>query len=136
MSGGSKQSFKATDFLVGIMVFMLAVRSPPSIHISNLLLEIGHFTGGGDPGGDFFVSPGEPVFWLHHTQVDRVYTIWQQQDLANRQFAFEGTITFNNDPPSRNGTLDDWLDIGILGEQVKTRDIMNTVGNGLCYIYV
>jgi hypothetical protein len=25
----------------------------------------GHFTIGGDPGGDFFVSPGDPYFYLH-----------------------------------------------------------------------
>lgn len=31
----------------------------------------GHYTIWGDPGGDFYVSPAEPVFWLHHGQVDR-----------------------------------------------------------------
>jgi tyrosinase len=25
----------------------------------------GHYTGGGDPGGDFFASPGDPYFFLH-----------------------------------------------------------------------
>ena len=25
----------------------------------------GHYTIGGDPGGDFFVSPGDPYFFLH-----------------------------------------------------------------------
>jgi tyrosinase len=25
----------------------------------------GHFTTGGDPGGDFYTSPGDPIFWLH-----------------------------------------------------------------------
>lgn len=33
----------------------------------------GHFTGGGDPGGDIFASPGDPVFWLHHGQIDRTW---------------------------------------------------------------
>jgi tyrosinase len=118
------------------MAFMLAVcHITLALHCSNSYF-IGHFTGGGDPGTDFFTSPGEPVFWIHHAQVDRIWWIWQNQDLANRQYAFEGTITLDNDPPSRNGTLDDWLDIGVSGAPLKTRDIMNTVSNGLCYIYV
>src|SRR3954471_21509561 len=25
----------------------------------------GHFTTGGDPGGDFYTSPGDPIFWTH-----------------------------------------------------------------------
>jgi len=32
----------------------------------------GHFTFGGDPGGDIFSSPGDPLFWLHHGQIDRM----------------------------------------------------------------
>ena len=27
----------------------------------------GHFTIGGDPGGDLFASPGDPMFFLHHS---------------------------------------------------------------------
>jgi tyrosinase len=30
----------------------------------------------GDPGGDFYVSPGDPAFYLHHGQIDRLWTIW------------------------------------------------------------
>jgi tyrosinase len=30
----------------------------------------------GDPGGDFYVSPGDPAFYLHHGQVDRLWTIY------------------------------------------------------------
>lgn len=45
----------------------------------------GHFTIAGDPGADSFISPGDPAFYLHHSQVDRVYWIWQMLDFANRQ---------------------------------------------------
>jgi len=45
----------------------------------------GHFVIGGDPGGDPFISPGDPAFYLHHAQVDRVYWIWQMLDFQNRQ---------------------------------------------------
>ena len=30
----------------------------------------------GDPGGDLFTSPGDPAFFLHHGQVDRLWTLW------------------------------------------------------------
>ena len=33
----------------------------------------GHYTIGGDPGGDFFSSPGDPVFYFHHGMIDREY---------------------------------------------------------------
>src|SRR6266536_5037090 len=70
----------------------------------------GHFTVGGDPGGDIFTSPGDPAFWLHHAQIDRTWWIWQNQDIQTRLNAISGTITLNNSPPSRNGTLYDVID--------------------------
>ena len=36
----------------------------------------GHFTIGGDSGKDPFVSAGGPIFYQHHAQVDRLWTIW------------------------------------------------------------
>jgi len=61
----------------------------------------GHFTMGGDPGSDPFISPGDPAFFLHHSQIDRVFWIWQLLDLPNRQvcvFSFFGLLFFL--PPS------------------------------------
>lgn len=40
---------------------------------------------GGDPGSDFYFSPGEPAFYHHHQQLDRLYFIWQNLDWENRQ---------------------------------------------------
>ena len=48
----------------------------------------GHYAIGGNPGGDVFVSPGDPAFYLHHAQVDRMYWLWQAQDFAHRQVRF------------------------------------------------
>ncbi len=45
----------------------------------------GHFIMGGNPGSDPFVSPGDPAFYLHHAQIDRVYWIWQMLDFENRK---------------------------------------------------
>ena len=96
----------------------------------------GHYGVGGDPEGDFIVSPGDPIFYLHHAQIDRVWWIWQQQDLDTREFAISGTRTLMNRPPSANGTLDDLLEVGVLGESKTIRDMMSTVNGPLCYIYL
>lgn len=53
----------------------------------------GHYTIGGDPGADPFISPGDPAFYLHHGQIDRVWWIWQMLDFPNRQVStFRGTM--------------------------------------------
>ncbi|KAI0533821.1 hypothetical protein GGR58DRAFT_94654 [Xylaria digitata] len=95
----------------------------------------GHFTIAGDPGSDFFFSPLEPVFYLHHGQIDRMYFIFQNLDWVNRQ-TMAGTITMMNQPPSRNGTLDDVLDISPVGGSFKYRQLLDTVGGSpFCFVY-
>ena len=99
----------------------------------------GHFTIGGDPGGDFYTSPGDPAFWLHHSMIDRVWWIWQMQDLDRRLLEVSKTMTMDNMPPSRNGTLDDLSGMGVLGQDYKVRELMSTMGGmggKLCYVYV
>ncbi|KAK4194155.1 hypothetical protein QBC40DRAFT_321258 [Triangularia verruculosa] len=98
----------------------------------------GHYTIGGDPGGDFYTSPGDPAFYLHHTMIDRVWWIWQIQNLDKRTKEVSMTRTMNNFPPSANGTLDDLSGLGVLAPDVKVRDLMNTMGGldgKFCYIY-
>ncbi|KAK5630655.1 hypothetical protein RRF57_006370 [Xylaria bambusicola] len=95
----------------------------------------GHFTIAGDPGGDFYFSPLEPVFYLHHGSIDRMYWIWSQLDWAKRQ-TMAGTITMMNQPRSRNGTLDDVLDIKPVGGSFKFRELLDTVGGTpFCFVY-
>lgn len=95
----------------------------------------GHFTIGGDPGGDLFTSPGDPAFFLHHANIDRVWWIWQNLDLEKRQYAIAGTITVNNQPPSRDTSLDDIMDLGVNAGPITIRDGMHTLGGPYCYIY-
>ncbi|KAM7187605.1 hypothetical protein V8F33_011161 [Rhypophila sp. PSN 637] len=96
----------------------------------------GHFIIGGDPGGDPFISPGEPAFYLHHGQIDRLYWIWQALDFPNRQNV-HGSNVFMDIFPSANTTLDDIIDISPLAPPVKIRDMMNTLGGTpLCYVYL
>ena len=65
------------------------------------------------------ISLSEPYFYLHHAQIDRMYWIWQNQDLAARQNAIGGTITLDNEPPSRNTTLEDIIEFLIVEKLVK-----------------
>ncbi|KAF3930659.1 Tyrosinase [Dactylella cylindrospora] len=96
----------------------------------------GHFWVGGDPGGDFSASPGDPYFYLHHAQIDRTWWIWQNQDPKVRYKAVGGTITILNTPPSRNATLDDPLDLGINAPVITIGDALSTIDGPFCYIYV
>ncbi|KAF2822486.1 Di-copper centre-containing protein [Ophiobolus disseminans] len=99
----------------------------------------GHFTIGGDAGTDFFNSPSDPGFFFHHGMIDRVWWIWQNQDLEKRRNQLGGTITFNDNPPSRNGTLEDVLTLGSILEgefpNITNGDAMSTIGGPFCYVY-
>lgn len=59
-----------------------------------------HFFGHFQMGGialDVFASPSDPVFWLHHAQVDRLWTIWQSTgDPEGRREQVWGTQTTGN----------------------------------------
>lgn len=58
------------------------------------------------------------------------------QDPDNREYSISGTRTLMNIPPSANGTLDDLLEVGVLGESRTLRDLMSTVDGPLCYAYL
>ena len=56
-----------------------------------------HFSGHATVGliaFDAYASPVDPVFYLHHAQVDRMWTIWQnKEDQAARKLMTSGTET-------------------------------------------
>lgn len=39
----------------------------------------GHYSIGGDPAMDLYVSPAEPAFWLHHGMIDLTWWAWQSK---------------------------------------------------------
>ncbi|KAI5863699.1 Di-copper centre-containing protein [Durotheca rogersii] len=96
----------------------------------------GHYTIGGDPAGDVFVSPGDPVFYLHHGMIDLVWSSWQFLDFKNRRDALSGTGTFLNAPPSPDTTLDDIIDLGYAGGgPVTVRELTSIIDGPFCYTY-
>jgi tyrosinase len=107
----------------------------------------GHFTISGDPGSDFYVSPGDPAFWLHHSMIDRVWYIWQSQDMANRLQVIAGGKSMMGGFPGGPGgggggagqaTLEDVVDMEVLnvdGKSRKIRELVSTVDGPFCYVY-
>jgi tyrosinase len=76
------------------------------------------------------------VFFVHHGQVDRVWAIWQGLDPVNRQYAIAQTNTYFNMPPSANTTLNDTVNLGFAGGEVKEiGQLMSTIEGDFCYIY-
>ncbi|KAG7291946.1 hypothetical protein NEMBOFW57_001975 [Staphylotrichum longicolle] len=95
----------------------------------------GHFTIAGDPGGDFYTSPNDPAFWLHHGMIDRTWTIWQSQDLGARTQVIAGGTSMMGFG-SRQQSLDDLVDLGVVADKVyKIRDLVSVVDGPFCYVY-
>jgi tyrosinase len=89
----------------------------PDIHIFRPLLErsmhpLAHATIGGELS-DLFTSPGDPAFFFLHSQVDRLWSIWQSVDYKTRTDGLDGTRTFHNGkflkPPYPSDKLVDQL---------------------------
>ncbi|KAI1331377.1 hypothetical protein F5Y16DRAFT_422923 [Xylariaceae sp. FL0255] len=100
----------------------------------------GHYTLGGDPGRDVYVSPGDPAFYLHHSMIDRTYWIWQNLGGPEARFSgttgLSGTNTFLNSPPSANTTYEDFVEYGYAaGPPRQIKDLMRTTSGPFCYIY-
>lgn len=95
----------------------------------------GHFTMGGD-SADLFSSPNDPIFFLHHAMVDRLYWVWQALHPKVAKDIF-GTITILNMPPSRDALKTDILNLGVLAPSINIADALDTLGNSpFCYIYL
>jgi tyrosinase len=95
----------------------------------------------GAEGADPFSTTNDPAFYLLHAQIDRMWAIWQGQDIKNRLNALDGTTTFFGIPlliaptePTRNATLDDVMDLGLKGK-FTLRQGMSTTSDGRCFIY-
>lgn len=120
---GSFQDFMQGPFEYGVPEY--------GIHAS------AHYMVGGDPGGDFFTSPGDPFFWFLHAEIDRIWWIWQIQDFGECVNQIAGTFTAHNKPPSPELTLDDVVELGVLdgSKGIKIRDAVDTMGGPFCYLY-
>lgn len=99
----------------------------------------GHYGVGGTHGvlSDPFASPSDPLFYLHHANIDRVWWSWQKKDLNKRLKDISGPVIladWNNDL-GPNTTLQYQLDLGYSNGKAKVADTMDIKGGLLCYDY-
>ncbi len=95
----------------------------------------GHY-GVGGAMFDFFASPGDPVFFLHHGNLDRLWDKWQAMEPATRRFQYNGTSTIlntNATPEVSNSTK---IAFSVLGSDVTLKDVADPAAGPYCYCYV
>ena len=105
---------------------------------------------------DAYASASDPAFYLHHAQVDRMWTIWQGLNPQNRLTQVYGTGTAINGefqfiwslkriirvngwsvvPPSPNVTLDTGLDFGVLAPGEPVGNMVSSIDGPFCYMYI
>lgn len=94
----------------------------------------GHFSIGATLQ-DLFGSSQDPAFFLHHSQIDRLWAKWQDADDANRRNALNGTSTILNPPGAVPVTLDMMMEFGYLDAPRPVHEVMSPLANGFLYIY-
>ncbi|KAF5609119.1 Tyrosinase [Fusarium pseudoanthophilum] len=78
-----------------------------------------------------------PIFFLHHTQIDRLWSLWQEEDPKARTMEFAGYKTqdqFDGTKPLP-ASLEDTLLMNGLADDMKVKDLMGTQSSLLCYSY-
>ncbi|KAH8199483.1 hypothetical protein TruAng_006359 [Truncatella angustata] len=116
-----------------------------SLGISAMSLHGGGHLGVGGGIGDMsntYSSPSDPLFWLHHGGLDKMWNEWQRNDWATRRFDIGGPDTqwaypfnFFGDIPYKNVTLEFVMDFGQIGNSTKIKEVMDTQQQ-LCYTYI
>ena len=106
-----------------------------NVTAGNLGLHLGaHFTVGGT-ASNLFVSPQDPIWYLLHGYLDKLYTEWQLKNPSAAR-GVSGTETFQNTPPSANVTADSCLpDWGYFSGSLPLYELLDTTSGPLCYRY-
>ncbi|KAK6342348.1 hypothetical protein TWF718_007750 [Orbilia javanica] len=151
----SQNQTKITLQAPNFYAFDVIVEGGPSFEASGVHGG-GHYGIGGTLGtmGDLYISPGDPAFWLHHANLDRVWWSWQKLNYPARLTDFGGPSCLmdyyvpGQTQKCANATLDIVLDLGyadLVKRNVKTgynttkeikvtvEDVMNI--RNMCYDY-
>jgi tyrosinase len=102
-----------------------------------------HLMVGGDMQ-DAAHSSNDPMFYLHHGQLDRLWALWQKADPANARAFGGGSVPAilsadlhkkfpAGSPPNVN--LDTVMPNDNYGDRSKVKDVIDTQGGYLCYVY-
>ncbi|KZZ99247.1 putative domain, di-copper centre [Beauveria brongniartii RCEF 3172] len=84
--------------------------------------------------GDFYYleSPNDPVFFLHHTNLDRLWANWQAEK-PSRKLEYNGRAS--KDDTKAAASVNDVLGMKGLGPDLAVKEVMNTQSGILCYRY-
>ncbi|CZR52293.1 related to monophenol monooxygenase (tyrosinase) [Phialocephala subalpina] len=98
-----------------------------------------HSAGHGGTGGvmiDVAASPGDPMFFMHHTYLDRIWWQWQQINATSRLYGMGGNTTTSEPATGWVTTTLDYVlsSYGII-PNVTIDEVMNIQGGYLCYEY-
>ncbi|KAL4862790.1 hypothetical protein BDV12DRAFT_207005 [Aspergillus spectabilis] len=85
--------------------------------------------------GDLWAAVADPAFFLHHTNLDRMWALWQERDESTRRVALNGSSGIYNSPDWPEVTLDTPMVFGELDEVRYIRDMMDPMDGVLCYRY-
>ena len=78
----------------------------------------------------------DPLFFLHHAQIDRLWWLWQQQDVQKRSHEFSGPVASKDQGlTSEQADLHDTIKVLGLAEDVSVDQVMITQSDLLCYKY-
>lgn len=78
-------------------------------------------------------APLDPLFMLHHTNLDRLYWLWQQRQPQKRLEEYSGKRV--SDDVLKSASVYDHLDFGDLGPSTTIGETLDTQHGQLCYSY-
>ncbi|KAK1842747.1 tyrosinase central domain containing protein [Colletotrichum chrysophilum] len=84
-----------------------------------------------------FTATNDPVFFLHHAQVDRLWWLWQDHDPKGRLREYFGPSEnfLGEHHQNMESHSKDVLPMGGLVSDGKVEDYLSTSGGHLCYTY-
>jgi len=77
----------------------------------------------------------DPIFFVHHAQIDRVWWYWQQLQPTQRLEDYFGPNNISEPNALSQATLQDMLVMMDLDADMAVADVMDTRSNLLCYKY-
>ena len=88
---------------------------------------------------DVFTSTNDPLFFLHHAGLDRLWAMWQEEDIKTRLYNLSNPTTGLFSIFADTLKLDTPIYMGFAAPDRVVRDVMDTMnrdGKGfLCYKY-
>ncbi|TFK21060.1 monooxygenase [Coprinopsis marcescibilis] len=92
----------------------------------------GHMAVGGEMVNPYS-SPGDPLFYLHHGNLDRIWWRWQAANLTSRLNAISGPTSPR--PPSTQVTLDFLMPFTSIMQPLAVREVMDIETEPGCFQY-